>query len=137
MTRGTKPPGQRQLRVGEEIRHALANIFERGDLRDPDLAGRPLTVTEVRISPDLRNATVYVIPLGGGDATSLLAGLKRSRSFLRHELARAVELRMVPDLWFEADKSFDRMSRIEAILAKPEVRRDVEAAGHEDGEDGA
>lgn len=128
MGRGAKPPGQRQLRVGEEIRHALASVFERGDLRDPELAGRPLTVTEVRVSPDLRNATVFVVPLGGGDVAPLLAGLKRSKPFLRHALAKSVDLRMVPDLWFEADRSFEQVSRIEAILAKPEVRRDVEAA---------
>lgn len=124
-----KPPGQRQLRVGEEIRHALARIIERGDIRDPDLAGRPVTITEVRISPDLRNATLFVTPFGGGDPAPLVAALKRARSFLRHELAREVDLRAVPELWIEADTTLDQASRIDALLRSPEVRRDL--VGHQ------
>lgn len=125
MSRGHKPPSQRQLRVGEELRHVIANIIERGDIRDPDLAGRAITVTEVRISPDLKNATVFVVPLGGGEIEPLLKGLKRARPFLRHEIARQVDLRAVPDLFFEADTSFDEASRIDALLRSPEVRRDL------------
>lgn len=142
MTRGTKAPSQRQLRVGEELRHVIAMIIERGEFRDPDLAGRAITVTEVRVSPDLRNATVFVVPLGGGDVTPILEGLKRAKSFLRHEIARMVELRSVPDLWFQEDTTFDTASRIDSILNSPEVRRDT---GHgsviddfsSDEEDGA
>jgi ribosome-binding factor A len=100
MSRGQREPSQRQLRVGEELRHMIASILERGDIRDGDVAGRPVTVTEVTVSPDLRNATVFVVPLGGGDVASLLAGLKRAKPFLRHELARKVQLRLVPDLAF-------------------------------------
>lgn len=122
-----KPPGQRQLRVGEEIRHALASIIERDEIRDPDIAGRSLTVTEVRVSPDLRNATAFVTPFGGGDARALLAGLKRARPFLRHELARMLDLRRVPDLFFEEDTSLDQASRIDALLRTPEVRRDLDS----------
>lgn len=125
MSRGHKPPSQRQLRVGEELRHIIANIIERGDIRDPDLAGRAITVTEVRISPDLKNATVFVVPLGGGEVAPVLKGLKRARPFLRHEIARAVDLRAVPDLFFEADTTFDEASRIDALLKSPEVRRDL------------
>lgn len=125
MSRGHKPPSQRQLRVGEELRHAIANILERGDIRDPDLAGRAITVTEVRVSPDLRNATVFVVPLGGGEVSPILQGLRRARPFLRHAIAQAVELRVVPDLAFEADTSFDQASRIDALLRSPEVRRDL------------
>ena len=125
MSRGNKAPSQRQLRVGEELRHVIANILERGDIRDPDVAGRPVTVTEVSVSPDLRNATVFVVPLGGGDTASLLAGLKRVRPYLRHEVARAVQLRVVPDFFFAADDTFDNASRIETLLNSPEVRRDV------------
>lgn len=132
MSRGQRAPSQRQLRVGEELRHAIANILERGDIRDPDVAGRPVTVTEVTVSPDLRHATVFVIPLGGGDSASVLAGLKRVRPYLRHEMARMVQLRMVPDLSFAADTTFDTASRIEALLLRPEVRRDVEAIGTND-----
>ena len=127
MPRGTKPPTQRQLRVGEELRHAIANVIERGEFRDPDLQGRPITITEVRVGPDLRNATVFVVPLGGGDVAPILAGLKRAKAFLRHEISRSVQLRAVPDLWFQSDATFDEASRIEALLRSPEVRRDIEA----------
>ncbi|RAU21920.1 ribosome-binding factor A [Paramagnetospirillum kuznetsovii] len=138
MPRGDKAPTQRQLRVGEELRHAIANVIERGEFRDPDLQGRPITVTEVRVSPDLRNATVFVVPLGGGDSTPILAGLKRAKSFLRHEISRSVQLRAVPDLAFQPDTSFDEASRIEDILRSPVVRRDIglEDDFQTDGDDG-
>jgi len=115
------------LRIGEELRHALAWILERGDIRDPALAERPVTVTEVRVSPDLRNATVFVVPLGGGDTavTDVLDGFKRVKSFLRHELARKVKLRYVPDLSFAVDDTFDAADRIEEILHSPDVARDL------------
>ncbi|MBY0431016.1 MAG: 30S ribosome-binding factor RbfA [Rhodospirillales bacterium] len=129
-----KAPGQRSLRVGEELRHALAQILERGDIRDPDVAGHAITVTEVRISPDMRNATIYVVPLGGSDTVTVLAGLKRVRAYLRHEAARLVTLRHMPELWFEADTSFDYASHIDTILHRPEVARDLEAAAIDDEE---
>ena len=129
---GMKPPSQRQLRVGEEVRHILANLLERGDVRDPDVAGKVITVTEVSISPDLRNAAVYVVEMGGGDIKSLLTGLKRVASFFRHELSQKMNLRIVPNLHFHPDTSFDRASRIESILALPEVRRDLH---HDDDAD--
>ncbi|MDR3440433.1 30S ribosome-binding factor RbfA [Telmatospirillum sp.] len=131
MSRGQQAPSQRQLRVGEELRHTIASILERGDIRDPDVAGQPVTVTEVTVSPDLRNATVFVIPLGGGDPVPLLAGLTRVRPYLRHEVAKMVQLRLVPDFSFAADTTFDTASRIEALLLSPEVKRDLA-----DGEDG-
>jgi len=131
MSRGQRAPSQRQLRVGEELRHTIANILERGDIRDPDVAGRPVTVTEVTVSPDLRNATVFVVPLGGGDVDTLIAGLKRVRPYLRHEVAKSVQLRMVPDFSFAADVTFDNASRIEALLHTPAVLRDLHA-GDED-----
>ena len=139
MPRGNKAPSQRQLRVGEELRHAIANLIERGEFRDPDLSGRAITVTEVRVSPDLRNATVFVTPLGGGDVQAVLAGLKRAKAFLRHEIGRAVQLRLVPELWFQPDTTFDEANRIELLLRSPEVRRDVAGedepdAGADDGE---
>jgi ribosome-binding factor A len=134
MPRGTKPPSQRQLRVGEELRHAIANVIERGEFRDPDLTGRAITVTEVRVSPDLHNATVFVVPLGGGDVAPILSGLKRAKAFLRFEIARAVKLRAVPELWFQPDTTFDEASRIDDLLRSPLVRRDV--APRPDDEDG-
>lgn len=124
---GSKAPSQRQLRVGEELRHIIARVIERGEFRDPDLAGRAITVSEVRVSPNLYNATVFVIPLGGGDCAPILAGLRRAKAFLRHEIGKQTQLRTVPDLSFEADESFDEASRIEAILRSPEVARDLDA----------
>jgi len=142
MPRGLKPPSQRQLRVGEELRHAIANLIERGEFRDPDLAGRGITVTEVRVSPDLHNATVFVTPLGGGDPTPVLSGLKRAKAFLRHEIARAVKLRAVPELWFQPDTTFDEANRIDLLLRSADVRRDVDGIEQtgdvvEDPDDGA
>ncbi|HIJ63766.1 MAG TPA: 30S ribosome-binding factor RbfA [Rhodospirillaceae bacterium] len=128
---GRRPPSQRQLRVGEELRHAIARILERNEIRDPDVAGRPVTVTEVSVSPDLSHATVFVVPLGGGDSTSLVAGLKRVRAYLRHEVATMVQLRVTPELVFAPDVSFERASRIDALLASPVVRRDIVAPDDE------
>jgi ribosome-binding factor A len=122
----SKPPGQRQLRIGEELRHALASIFERDTLRDPELAGVRLTVTEVRPSPDLRHARVYIIPLGGGNSEPILAALQRAKPFLRREMARRIKLRFIPDLIFTADATFDEADHISRLLHKPEVARDLE-----------
>jgi len=132
---GQKPPTQRQLRVGEELRHAVASILERGEIRDPSVAGRSVTVTEISVSPDLRNAMVYVVPLGGGETKELLAGLKRARPYLRHEVAKMVDLRAVPVFSFVADTTFDIASRIEALLHSPEVRRDVEGEPNIDADE--
>ena len=111
------PVTQRQLRVGEEIRHAMSTILNAGGSNEPDLFDANLTVTEVRISPDLRNATVFVLPLGGKDVTPVMAALKRARGFFRHELAKSMRnLRNVPELKFLADESFDNAQRIETLL---------------------
>lgn len=123
-----KGPSQRQLRVGEEVRHALAWILERGDLRDPTLATTPVTVTEVRTSPDLKHATCFVTPLGGGDAEAVKAvldALGRASKFLRHEVVRKVNLRYAPILHFEHDPSFDFAGHIDALLHSPDVARDL------------
>jgi ribosome-binding factor A len=141
--RHRRAPTQRQLRIGEELRHALAWILERGDLRDPKLSGRHVTVTEVRVGSNLRTATVYVARLGGGDVTPLLLALRRARPHLRSELARKVTLRFTPDLAFEADTSFDVVERIETLLKDPLVSRDLEdeseagSRGERRGEDGS
>ncbi len=138
MARGHKPPSQRQLRVGEELRHIIARVIERGEFRDPDLVGRAITVTEVRVSPDLQNATVFVIPLGGGDCKPILVGLRRAKAFLRHEIGKQVQLRVVPNLSFEEDHSFDEAGKIEAILRSPDVARDLAGgAPSEEESDGA
>ena len=131
--RSQRPASQRQLRVGEEMRHVLARLLARGDLRDPALADRTLTVTEVRVSPDLKNATAFVVPLGGGGMADAIAALNRAAGFVRGQLGREMTLRHVPRLSFVADRSFDEAGRVEAILARPQVRRDLDA-GERDGE---
>ena len=126
MTRKRSPgPGQRQLRVGEALRHALADILARGELRDPELAGLQVTVTEVRVSPDLRAATAFVVPFGGGDATALAKALNRATGFFRMRLTDAVELRVAPTVHFAPDLSFDKADRIERLLHDPAVARDL------------
>jgi ribosome-binding factor A len=104
------------LRVGEEIRHALVRILARGDLRDPALADARITITEVRMSPDLKSATAFITPFGGGDAEALARACRRAGSFFRAQLAREVPLRAVPKVTFQPDRSFDRAERIDALL---------------------
>ena len=116
-------PSQRQLRAGELVRHALAGILREEDL--PDLA-TPVTVTEVRLSPDLRHATVFVEPLGGAHAAEAVAVLNRHAKFLRGKLGRQIELKFTPDLRFVHDESFDAAARMDALFNRPDVRRDLE-----------
>lgn len=134
MSKGeAKAPSQRQLRVGEELRHALAWILERGEIRDPGLGGAPVTVTEVRISPDLRNATAFVMPLGGGANTEdVVAALNRATPFVRRLMGKAVKLRYLPGLNFLADPTFDEAGRISDLLKDPSVARDL-VRGDDDG----
>lgn len=124
---GGGAPSQRQLRVGEALRHALADILARADFRDPGLQNASITVTEVRISPDLANATVYVMPLAGADAPDVIAALRRAAPYLRGSVGRSVELRHVPQLSFALDRSFDYAERIDGLLRRPEVARDLAA----------
>lgn len=133
-----KAPSQRQLRVGEELRHVLAQTLERGELRDPDLEGVIITVTEVRVSPDLRNATAFVLPLGGhaDDMGAVLAALGRASTYLRHQVGRQIRLKYLPAFSFKADPSFDAAGRIDALLHDPAVARDlVRDADAEDTDD--
>jgi ribosome-binding factor A len=123
-------PSARQLRVGEEVRHGLARIFERHELSDPALMDVTITVTEVRMSPDLKHAMVFVMPLAGAGAPEALAGLKRGAPYLRGLIAREVPLRFTPTLSFMLDMSFEHASRINEILHRPEVQRDVVEAEH-------
>lgn len=123
-----KPASQRQLRVAEEIRHVLAGVFARGDIRDPDLAGVAITVTEVRISPDLKHATAFVTRLGRSDVGEKLPALRRAAPFLRRELAHALRLRVAPDVSFQADATLDHAMHINELLHTPEVMRDLGAA---------
>jgi ribosome-binding factor A len=117
---------QRQLRVAEELRHTLAKIFRQGECRDPALRDASIAVTEVRISPDLRNAIAFVMPLGGANSAEIVAGLKRSSAFLRRLVAREVPLRYAPSLVFALDGAFDQAERVASLLARPEVERDLD-----------
>ncbi len=119
-------PSQRQLRVGELIRHKLAEMLSRGDIHDDVLASHVITVPEVRLSPDLKLATAYVIPLGGADTQAVIDALNRHKRFIRGEIAHAVNLKFAPDIRFRRDETFEEASRIDALLASPKVRRDVE-----------
>lgn len=133
-TRGGRIPSQRQLRVGEAIRHALADVLGRRDLHDPTLNDTPVTVTEVRMTPDLRTAAVFVAPLGGRDAEAVMAALDRSQPYLRHHVAQAVRLKFAPTLRFQQDTSFDVAQRIDALLHDPRVEADLkDAADDPDG----
>jgi ribosome-binding factor A len=131
-TPSARAASQRQLRVGEELRHALAELLRPGELRDPALHDASITVTEVRVSPDLKNATAFVMPLAGANAAVIMAGLKRSAVFLKGRVARAVELRQVPNLVFALDDAFDSAARIAALLASPAVERDLRPQGEGD-----
>ena len=124
--RDKKGPSQRQLRVGEELRHLLAELLERGDMRDPELRGASITVTAVDVSPDLRNATAFVVPLGGKDEERLLAALRRAAPWFRARVSEKAGLRSAPDIRFEIDRTFDEAQRIDALLRRPDVARDLE-----------
>ena len=129
-------PSQRQLRVGETLRHALAGIFARATFDDPALAATSFTVTEVRLSPDLHEATAFVVPLGGVGLDDSVAALNRAAGFFRGQVAREVVLRHCPHITFAADRSFDNASRVQAVFERPHVRRDLGADGTDDDESG-
>ena len=119
-------PSQRMLRVAELIRHRLAEMLTRGEIHDDVLAGHVVTVPEVRLSPDLKLATVYVMPLGGDDTKVVLEALTRNKKYIRAEIAHAVNLKFAPDLRFLRDETFDEAERIDKLLASPAVKRDLD-----------
>ncbi|MEW6766593.1 MAG: 30S ribosome-binding factor RbfA [Pseudomonadota bacterium] len=122
---------QRQLRVGELIRHAMSDILSAGGVHDDTLSGHIVTVPEVRMSPDLKLATVYIMPLGGRDIDEVIAALARNKKFLRGEVAHRVNLKFAPDLRFRADERFDEAERIEKLLRTPAVQRDLKTDSDE------
>jgi ribosome-binding factor A len=124
-------PSQRQQRVAELIRHALAEVLARGDLQDDVLTRHVITIPEVRMSPDLKLATAFVMPLGGKDERAVIAALDRNRKLLRQEVARRVNLKFAPDLRFIRDESFDEAARIDALLRSEKVRKDTAKADPE------
>jgi ribosome-binding factor A len=117
---------QRQLRVGELVRHALADMLTRGDVHDAVLEKHMITIPEVRMSPDLRLATIYIMPMGGRDADAVIGAFERNKKFLRGELAHRVNLKFAPDIRFRIDERFEEAERIEKLLHSPEVARDLE-----------
>ena len=121
-----KGPSQRQLRAGELIRHALAEILSRGEVHDPVIEQHTITVPEVRLTPDLRLATIYVMPLGGRNAPEVLDALERNKRFLRGELAQRINMKFTPEIRFRLDERFDEADRIDKLLHDPRVARDLD-----------
>jgi ribosome-binding factor A len=119
-------PSQRQLRVGELVRHTMADMLTRGEVHDPVIEGHLITVPEVQMTADLRLATIYVMPLGGRDTDAVLAALERNKKFLRGEIAHRVNLKFAPEIRFRIDERFDEAERIEKLLRTPAVRRDLD-----------
>src|SRR5262249_19747568 len=125
-------PSQRQLRAGELVRHALADILSRAEVHDPVIESHVITVPEVRMSPDLRQATIFVVPLGGRDEKEVLTALDRNKRYLRGEIARRINLKFAPELRFRLDERFNEAERIEKLLRTAAVRRDLDRLGGDD-----
>ena len=137
MKKDHKPagPSQRMLRVGELVRHALATLFARGDIEDEALAGAVITVPEVRMTPDLKIANAYVMPLGGTHADEIVAALNRHRKFIRGRVAPQIDLKFAPEIRFFVDETFEEAGRIDALLRSEKVKRDLDADSDETSED--
>lgn len=131
-----RAPSQRQLRVGELVRHALAEILARGELMDDEVTRMMITVPEVRVSPDLRNATVYITPLGGGEPKKAEKAMARNARWLRGQVAQRINLKFAPELVFRYDDRFDETAHIDALLHSPDVARDLDGTEHPDDEQG-
>lgn len=130
-TPGARPalrgPSQRQLRAGELVRHALVEIMREEDLDDPALSGAPVTITEVRVSPDLRHAVCFIQPLGGENAPEVVAAMNRASKFFRGRLGRMIDLRATPELKFLHDETFDAADQMSRLFEDPKVRQDLDA----------
>ena len=126
-------PSQRMLRVGELVRHALAGLFARGEIEDDLLAGKVLTVPEVRMSPDLKLASAYIMPLGGEHAAEIVAALNRHQRFIRGRIAPELDLKFAPEIRFFVDETFEEFGKIDAILRSDRVQRDLHPDDDEDG----
>ena len=131
--RSESSPSQRQLRVGELVRHVLADLLARGEVHDPVIQGHLITIPEVRMTADLRLATIYTMPLGGRDAEAVLAALNRNKRFLRGEIARRINLKFAPEIRFAIDDRFDEAERVERLLRTPAVQRDLRKRQDEQG----
>jgi ribosome-binding factor A len=127
----TKAPSQRMLRMGELVRHALAEVFSRGDVHDPVLETHVITIPEVSMTPDLRHATAYIMPLGGKDARAVIDALNLHKKYLRGVVAKKINAKFAPDLHFRVDERFDRAEKIDKLLRQPEVQRDLKREDEE------
>lgn len=125
----------RLLRVGESVRHALSNILMRGDIQDADLTKTPITVTEVKVSPDLRNASVYFLPLGGQNSDVIKKALEKNSAYIRGQLAKMVTMKYLPKLQFKVDPSFDEAGKVNTLLAQPKVQQDLHREDPSDEEE--
>jgi len=123
---------QRQLRVGELVRHAMAELLARGEVHDPVIETHLITVPEVRMTADLRLATIYIMPLAGRDADKVLAALEHNKKYLRGEIAQRINLKFAPDLRFRVDDRFAEADRIDKLLRSPAVKRDLDDEGDDD-----
>lgn len=121
----SKAPTQRQLRVGEEIKRVVSNIFERGDIRNPDVENAVITVTEVKISPDLKNAKIFVITFNGENIEAIIKGLNESKGYVRKQLGKNMAMKFTPEIRFFKDETFDEAFRIESLLRNPKVADDI------------
>lgn len=126
-----KAPSQRMLRMGELVRHALAEMFSRGEVHDPVLETHVITIPEVAMTPDLRHATAYVMPLGGKDERAVLDALNRNKKYMRGVVAKKINAKFAPDLHFRIDERFDRADEIDRLLKQPEVQRDLKREDEE------
>lgn len=133
-SRSTLGPSQRQLRVGEMLRHALVTVLFRGDIRDPDLEGVSVTITQVLPSGDMRHATVFCEPLGGKEAEKIIKALNRNKAYIRGQMGHLIDLKFTPDLRFIEDKSFAEAEKIETILKSDRVQQDLSKSDAEDDE---
>jgi ribosome-binding factor A len=125
-SKSSAPPSQRQLRIGELIRHKLAELLARGEIHDDVVASHVVTIPEVRLSPDLKLATAYVVTLGGADTEAVIEALNNNKRYIRGEVAQALNLKFAPDIRFRRDETFDEASRIDRLLASSKVRQDVD-----------
>jgi ribosome-binding factor A len=131
-TGASAEPSQRQLRVGELVRHTLSDMLTRGEVHDPVIEGHLITVPEVQMTADLRLATIYVMPLGGHDREAVIDALERNKRFLRGEIAHRINLKFAPEIRFRIDERFDEAERIDRLLRTPAVRRDLERKTDDD-----
>ena len=136
-SRGSRPPSQRQLRVGELVRHALTQLLQRGEVPDPVIEKTVISITEVSMSPDLKIATVFISPLGNDDPQPIIKALAANQKLIRGRLSPALsQMKYMPEFRFRADTSFENYAKIDALLHEPEVARDLgeDESGSEGGE---